>query len=111
MMAIHWRRIPTETSDIRCTLNDLGAQHCDGDSLAKNSNRNIRVLCQRKLSDVASAAAAVSWASLGRKVAWIPPRRKGSQKCWRTIPTDTSERSVRESNQILLVSAHADLKH
>ncbi len=34
-----------------------------------------------------------------------------SQKCWRSIPTEPFDRSVRESDQILLGSAHADLKH
>ena len=59
----------------------------------------------------AAPPAALSSSSLGRKVARIPPRRKGSQKCWRSIPTEPSDRSVRESDQILLGSAHADLKH
>ena len=61
----------------------------------------------------ASAAppAALSSSSSGRKVARILPRKKGSQKCWRSIPTEQSDRTVRESDQILLGSAHADLKH
>ena len=41
---------------------------------------------------------AASAESLGRKVVRTPPRRNGSQKCWRRIPTETRERPIRESD-------------
>ena len=42
----------------------------------------LLLLLRRRRRRHAAAAA-----SLGRKVALTPPRRKGSQKCWRRIPT------------------------
>ena len=59
----------------------------------------------------AEAAAAAAAASLGRKVARTPPRRKGSQKCWRRI-TNTQPKHVNVLSEkvISIGSSHANLK-
>ena len=65
-------------------------------------SRRARVSADAAVVVAAAAASAcggpAAAASLGRKVARTPPRRTGSQKCWRRIPTETRERSVRESD-------------
>ena len=101
-----------EMAGIRCAFTYQAAQHCRnqqaevlvhaGNTRASPPTQLRRRRRRRRRRHAAAAA------SLGRKVAQTPPRRKGSQKCWRRIPTETRERSVRESDWF--VSSRADLK-
>ena len=115
--ALWWRRIPTATSGRAVRESDrmlLGSAHAvpmhvgfswngwykmcinvpSGAALQEPAGGGPRTRREHRRVTRAWAAAA----SLGRKVARTPPPWKGSQKCWRRIPTETRERSVRESD-------------
>ena len=76
-------------------------------------SRRARVSADAAVVVAAAAASAcggpAAAASLGRKVARTPPRRPGSQKCWRRIPTEHV--NVLSEKVILIGSSHADMKH
>ena len=136
--ALWWRRIPTATSGRAVRESDrmlLGSAHAvpmhvgfswngwlkmcihvpSGTALQEPAGGGPRTRREHRRGTRTSPPTQRRWrrhaaaaASLGRKVAQTPPRRKGSQKCWRRIPTETRERSVRESDWF--VSSRADLK-